>query len=379
MTDTSHHAAGRAPSPQAAPVQQRRIAVERVHVRDLATGAPDGWDELVARASASPFLSAGWLSAWWESYGAPEPVCLIARDEAGGLRAAAFCASEGRTLSSPTSDHSGEWGVLAVDPVARRKLWAELADLGARRVRFDYLPGDGPDPGSAAEAFGLAGYRTTVEPLVASPRLVLPASHDELMSSISGKLRSQLKRTRRDLAEQGELRFEALSAPDVDVALGEFFDLEASGWKARRGTAIASDARTVAMYTRFARSAAARGWLRLYRMTLDRRPIAASIVALIDGRATGMKIAFREDFARWSPGMTMQAEMLRALIAEGAREFDFLGSADPYKLRWGAVPRERVTLSAWRGGSTLPGYAWRAHLRPVLKRGRDSARSIRSR
>ena len=59
---------------------------------------------------------------------------------------------------------------------------------------------------------------------------------------------------------------------------------------------------------------------------------------------------------------------LQATIAEGHKAYDFLGGAQHYKLRWGAEPRQRYTVLAFRGPSTLPERVFQRTLRPVAKR-----------
>lgn len=357
----------------------RRILVLSIDVRDFERDAPGGWDDLAIEAGASPFLTTPWLAACWDALGDAEPLCLVARGDHGELRGAAFCALRRGRLQSLTNAHSGEWGVLAAQDAIRERLWAGLAATGARGVRFDFLRGDRADAADAAGALATAGYHVTVEQPFASPHLELPSSYDELISGVSGKFRREINAKRRKLEKLGRLEFRVVRSGDVDGPLSEFLALEASGWKGRKGTAIARDERLARMYRRFARAAARRGWLRLHRLELDGRLVAGSMDVVIAGRGTAMKTAFAEELARFSPGVVLQAEILRSAIADGVRELDFLGTADPYKLRWGAVPRGRMSVHAWRGRGALPRYVWRASVRPALKRVRDAAREDRRR
>ena len=62
---------------------------------------------------------------------------------------------------------------------------------------------------------------------------------DYLQSTLSAGVRKEYRRQRKRLAELGPLEFRTLQHPlDVDDWLDTFLHLEASGWKAREGTAL---------------------------------------------------------------------------------------------------------------------------------------------
>jgi CelD/BcsL family acetyltransferase involved in cellulose biosynthesis len=81
-----------------------------------------------------------------------------------------------------------------------------------------------------------------------------------------------------------------------------------------------------------------------------------------------LKSGFDERRAGDSPGLVLVGEELRRSIEEGLHEYDFLGTAQAHKLRWGAVTRRLVTVDAYRGATTLPAYAARARIRPAAGR-----------
>lgn len=332
--------------------------------------AREEWDRLAARAG-SPFLTHGWLLAWWRAFGEGEPACVLVRDRHGELRAAGFCRRTRGALASPTNDESGDWDVVAVDEDSRRQAWAQLAAVGALRVRLERVPQTALAPASAA--LRAAGYRVTASPGPFSPWRPLPPSWDALMGSVSRNARSQFGRRRRALEREGELtlRVDTLGR-DLDAVLA----LEASGWKSRQSTAITSDARTERLYREFAGAAAARGWLRLYLLELDGVPIAADYGCALENAGFLLKTGFDEHYGRLSPGLVLRGEVLRASIEEGLKRYDFLGGPDAYKLRWGGTVLPRATVWGYRGVAA-PGHIWRSRLHGRLKRVRDRSRRAR--
>lgn len=329
------------------------------------------WDAL-ATATPSPFLTAAWLQAWWEA--SPQAVrCLLLHDGSGRLRAGALVVRHSTGVVRGAADvHSGDWGVVGTDADARAAAWRELAAL-AHPVGRLLLPSlDHGALESARGALEPLGHRVVELDRLDSPALTLPASHGELLAGVSRNLRSQLGRSRRALERDGRLvlrtttRIEGLEH-DLEV----FLRLEASGWKGRMGTAVLSTPRTAALYRRFARLAAAAGSLRLHLLELDGVAVAGDLACRVAGRSALVKTAFDETRANDRPGLVLRAEALRAAIAEGADEYDFLGAPDAYKTRWGAELRPRSTVLAARG-------PWRAELL-LRERGRPALGRLRRR
>jgi CelD/BcsL family acetyltransferase involved in cellulose biosynthesis len=87
-----------------------------------------------------------------------------------------------------------------------------------------------------------------------------------------------------------------------------------------------------------------------------------------------VKTAFDEEAGRFAPGLVLRAGVLRSSIEEGLGRYDFLGDPDDYKMRWADRLQGRTAIHAFRGAGTLPAYAWRSHVRPALRRGRDRIR-----
>ncbi len=326
--------------------------------------AREDWDRLATQAG-SPFLTHGWLLAWWRAFGEGEPTCVLIRGSNGELRAACFGRKRREALVSPTNAESGDWDVVAVDDSARQQAWAELASVGALRVRLERVPGSALP--LATSVLRGAGYRVTASPGPLSPCRSLPPSREELIGSVSRNVRSQFGRRRRALEREGELTLRVdTSGRDLDEVLA----LEASGWKSRESTAITSDARTESLYREFAAAAAAKGWLRLYLLELDGAPIAADYGCVLGGSGFLLKTGFDERYGRLSPGFVLRGEVLSASIDEGLTQYDFLGGPDPYKLRWGGTVRPRATVWGYRGFAA-PAHLWRSRLRGRLKRLRD--------
>ena len=324
------------------------------------------WDSL-AMASRDPFLTVAWLSAWWEAYDGAMAT-LTVRGSDGRLVAGLPCRRISRTTwGSPTNAESGSWGVLAADESTRRQVWRTLAEVGPRRLRLQCLL-DRENVEAARDELEAAGYRTVTTSGTRSPYLDLPATYEELLASVSHNLRSQVNRRRRGLEKHGVLRLRDVRGGDeLQDALRTVLWLEGSGWKTRAGTSILSDPATEKLYCTFARAAAGAGWLRLYILEVDGQPIAADFGCSFNGVGYLLKTGFDVEFQRYSPGLVLRAEVLKASIEEGLSGYDFLGGPDSYKLRWASTIRPRFGLRAYRDAPLSAEWLYWRHARPLLR------------
>jgi CelD/BcsL family acetyltransferase involved in cellulose biosynthesis len=138
-----------------------------------------------------------------------------------------------------------------------------------------------------------------------------------LMENFDHKRRKELKRLRARLSEQGALTVSHLAAgEDLAPFIRAFLELEARGWKGKRGTAIESDPRLVKGLEQGLLGLHRSGNVRFWMMQLDCKPIAA-MFALIDGEETTLgKIAHDETWSKYSPGVQIILEATEALFAE---------------------------------------------------------------
>jgi CelD/BcsL family acetyltransferase involved in cellulose biosynthesis len=161
------------------------------------------------------------------------------------------------------------------------------------------------------------------------------------------KFRSNLRRTRRQLEEQGKVTTSHFDMADA-TALEKFYQLEASGWKGKQGTAIACDPRTRQFYDEVAQASARARVLSLDFMELDGKPIAAHFAFQFHGRYCLAKAAYDEAYQRYGPGQLLVHEVLSQSRERGIHELDFVGPATWDESRWGSERRTHFQILIFR-------------------------------
>ncbi|MBI1735595.1 MAG: GNAT family N-acetyltransferase [Candidatus Rokubacteria bacterium] len=360
-------------------------------VRDraaLAALAP-AWSGLAHDAAGQVFYRHEFISTWVESFAPRGRVRVVAeRDGAERLTAVlplvaervTLCGVPVRQLTSASNVHSCRFDLLARHPAASG---GALLDHLVERGGWDVLRIlDVPEDGAAWHLLHAArarGLRVGTWASVNSPFITLPATVDALGQRLDAKFRANLQRRRRRLAEKGRVAVEHVTGgPALDARLGEAFALERSGWKGRRGTAIAQDAAVQRFYRDLARVAADGGYLSLYFMRLDGRPIACHYALEYGGKYLLLKPAYDETFRECSPGQLLTWDVVRDCVARGLDEFDFLGPDMPWKRDWTSTARRHTWLYVF--GPTLAGrVAWAAKFRwlPAVRPMVDALRRTR--
>ncbi len=128
------------------------------------------------------------------------------------------------------------------------------------------------------------------------------------------KKRKEIRRLRSRLDELGTVEFADLASDgSVDSWIQDFLALEASGWKGREGSALNDDPATKLFFSEAVSGAHRAGKLEMLRLTLDTKPIAMLVNFLTPPGAYAFKIAFDEDYARFSPGVLIKIENLKTL------------------------------------------------------------------
>lgn len=190
----------------------------------------------------------------------------------------------------------------------------------------------------------------------------------------------ELRRLERRLGEQGVLSYDCLdTAGNARRWIDEFLELEARGWKGRRGSALASNAENRAFFLQAADGAARLGRLMMMAMRLDGRAIAMKCNLLAADGGYAFKIAYDEDYARFSPGLLLELRHVMAFHERPALKWmDWCAEPDHFMAnRLSLDRRSLATLVTATGGapgkwlvSSLPALRW---CRRRLRRGRSAA------
>jgi CelD/BcsL family acetyltransferase involved in cellulose biosynthesis len=313
-------------------------------IADLGSLVPE-WEQLAERVDGSPFLRPGWILPWLEAFGTGAPEAITVRRE-GELVGLLPMQRRGGRLRSVANWHSPVFGPLVLDDAARDAVLDQLFGAGRSSVELSLL--DDELLASIGDSARGAGRRVVKRTIASCPVVEMGDCFEEYERGLSRNRRRSLRRGRRCLEAEGDLTFDIHTGLDgLDGALEELFAVELSGWKGRRGTAIASNGNTRGFYSDVAHWAAARGWLRLAALRVDGRAIACDYSIAFDGTWFSLKSGYDEDYRRFGPGALLLREELRHCFEQGVTSLELLGTEDAFKLSWTERSSERARLHAF--------------------------------
>jgi CelD/BcsL family acetyltransferase involved in cellulose biosynthesis len=220
-----------------------------------------------------------------------------------------------RTLASWRYPHC-MLGVPLVDAQRAGEVLAALLGWARREasvVALDQVPADGAFHHALVDAVNEGGRVLAVGAAYTRPLLCRQADAEAyLAASLAGDLRRDLRRKEKRLAEAGRLTRVALSSrEDLGRWIDDFLALEASGWKGRRGSALACSEASRRFAVETFTGAFERGKLVMLGLDLDGRPIARYSAFTSGEGAISFKTAYDEGVRRYGPGILAEIDMIR--------------------------------------------------------------------
>lgn len=303
------------------------------------------WNGLLARMAAPVlFLTRHWQEHWWRAFAGGRRLRLYTvTDSTGQLMGLLplYAESNGTArivggvdvsdyldLVAPAGGEEEVWAALLQHRSCEADVW-DLHCLPASSATVSLVP-------SLAPQYGL---RARVSREERCPVLPLPATWDAYLEGLPGKDRHELRRKLRRLERElpgATVRWHA-SAEGVDEAMTAFLTLHR---KSKPGKARFMDEGMEEFFRAVAGALAREGWLRLWFLEHEGRPLAAYLTYEYAGSVALYNSGFDPAHAALSPGIVLLSHVIKDAIARGFRRFDFLRGEEPYKYAFGATPED---------------------------------------
>ncbi len=178
-----------------------------------------------------------------------------------------------------------------------------------------------------------AGFTVEQETESTAPRVSLPESWDEYVSSLGKKDRHEVRRKLRRLQAAGELELRIYTEPDdVETHLPVLLRFMV---ESRSDKANFMSEQMGRFFHRMTRALAKEGLIRLYELELDARPVASVLCFDQGGQLLMYNSGYDPEYAGLSVGLVSKALLLRDGIESGRHCVDFLRGDEPYKYSLG--------------------------------------------
>lgn len=156
----------------------------------------------------------------------------------------------------------------------------------------------------------------------------------------TSKMRSNIKRMEKKLAQDGGTVEILSNAADRERAVAAYQKVYSASWK--------HDEPYPEFIPGLIATSADQGWMRLGVVRLRGQPIAAQLWMVAHRKADIYKVAYDEAFKDYSPGTVLTAALLQHVMQQdGVEEIDYLVGDDPYKKNWMSDRRTRSGIVAY--------------------------------
>ncbi len=204
---------------------------------------------------------------------------------------------------------------------------AKRWDIGTFR-RLNYMRGATVFLERIAEKKGLS---FSEESFIRVPYIQLEGTWEDYYKQRDKHFKKEIRRKRRKLENNGEIRFEVLESPIDDGHFREFLHLEDKGWKGKEGTSLLKRDCLLSLYRNILKVGSNEIILPLvFNMRLNETLISSSICFKTLNGLYVFKIAYDEAFHYASPGLQLRLYEIEYSYRNGLKIYDFSGIEQPW-------------------------------------------------
>ena len=327
------------------------------------------WQELAKAASQpNPFYAPALFEAALRNFKENRPLMLFLYDQ-GGRMLGFIPLVERKLYRGIPLWHLGTYSYLHCflhTPLVRCgrevEFWTELLKWIDGQNRFGFIEIQHIAGDSAVFAALQAILSDTQRRNFASGRheralLKSPLDFENYLSrELSAQFRSEYRRRLRLLGKHGPIALELVkNRLELDRWLDDFLQIEREGWKGRGGSALSQDRDDRRFFEEIMRESFEEKALMLFSLKAGDKAVAVASFLMSGACAFSFKNAYDETYAKMSPGMILQVEILKHLLGR----VGWVDScADPGHAMYERVfncrrPIECLTISKRRSGSEL--------------------------
>ena len=331
------------------------------------------WEELLANYPlATTFSTPEWLVSWWQSFGKDQKLLVagffaesrlvaLAPFSLTSIRLAKTVSLRQLRLMGDGSKDSDNLD-LPVRPGFESRFAASLLNFleGERNFwdfgEFNTLPQQSPGANAFRELLGGKKW-VALEKQSPASAIALPATWEEYLRGLSAKERGKIGLRTRRLEKKYEVRIRRCVEPgETDSLLRALYELHGKHWQRRGLPGTLHQLARRQFYGELSRLLLARRRLEFWVLELKEKIVAAQFGLRHGTSVFSLQEGFDPDYAADSVGYVLRSQVLKQLIADGVRRYDFLGGADESKMRWGAQAGHYLDLSFARPFSTGAAY-----------------------
>jgi len=204
-----------------------------------------------------------------------------------------------------------------------------------------------------------------------SPILHLDGNWETYLKTKSRHFQKELRRKRNQLEKAGSLQVKkVLRADEFQRAMPDILSIERNSWKEKSGTSFTARPKVLNFYTELGLHLAEKGWLRIYLLYLNSKPVAHIFGLVYGDEYCALKTSYDNNLRNLSPGIILFEHVLKDAFEQGLKTFDFLGVESRWKNDFANDKRPHVDICVFphRFYRCSSCRLYQNYLKPFIKR-----------
>jgi CelD/BcsL family acetyltransferase involved in cellulose biosynthesis len=338
-----------------------------------------GWNQLLSRSLDNhPFLTYEWLTSWWNYFGKGRELKLFTAESEGAVSLAVpvmystcrvFGSKRCRVQFVAAGDSDYQVFLVTNFQEAARTVNQLIESImedsnDADCVVFGEVPGDSVTA-RLLEGINGGGFGASRTATNLCPYVLLPNNYEIYRQTLGSNMRRNLKIWEKQALKDYRVEFVRHDKiGTVEEAMKIFFELHQKSQMAKGNYGVFSDDVMRSFHTDVAKAFAEKGWLALFFLTFNDRPVSAVYSYEYNGKLYSYLCGFDPEYARYRPGHLAFNNLIKYGIEKKLKEFDFLRGGEEYKTRWATMIRNNFEFRIPKRGLKSKFYNWTTNSRP---------------
>lgn len=311
----------------------------------------EAWNDLLESSAESEnvFLRHEWFDVWWQAFGANKEMFILLcfnEDRILGIAPLMIFRDYYKGIPYTRLGFIENPNAPSVDFIIKKgeenrviRSFLDYLVLSSTNVWhvsvLNKIPNVSDTIGACEEFFSQNKIKYLLRKGQSSPYIPMNSDWDTFLKSTSVRFRKQLRNKINKINSAGQMGCEVWHDVRVDGKhLIDAISVSSRSWKHREGTSMNSTPERRKFFELLSGVASRNGWLRIWLLNLDGKPIAVEYHLEYKRRTNAMRGDFDEAYDNLSPGSILEAHIIEHCFNKGLLEYNFCGLDYRYKMRW---------------------------------------------
>lgn len=303
------------------------------------------WNRLaINHQSIYPFISFEWFDLWFKSFLKHASLHIYVLSDKDSIRAILplikYKAIPGTIIKLAVNDHTNKIEIISDNndlPGYVETFMGEMLNENAFMLYLEDLLAESESStlilDFLARNHGMYLYEKRA--IRESVFINTDIGWESLRLKLSKKFKKNINNQKNRLAKEGELQFVKFTNPEnLPVALNCIEKISSRSWQGENGTGLFSRQDTAQFYKGLAEFASRAGWLSIWILYLNDKPLAYEYHLTAGSIEYALKSEYDKEFSDLSPGSVLDAHVVEEVSEGFTKRYDLLGYKEIYKTRW---------------------------------------------